>query len=287
MFGALSSFFGSKKDSGRDAGNAFVTNEEDRLRALNSLQDVFKYQGSNAALDPLESSRIATQEVQNNPLLSQLFGKGGALERTNAEEQQLASRGYSLQPEDYEAYGQAQGNIAREFDMQEGNLAQALASRGMSNSGAAAQAFAGSQGNKLERLKQMQMQIADQRMNMNMQRLNQTRQFMGQLGAQGANAIQNQFGRQQAAEEQRFGQTATKANVGMNLISNMQGQSNEQLSQRQQTQRQQPWAGALSREFGDWQDVGKALLTGGASGGTKKPQGNQAGTSYNDVSGIS
>ncbi len=126
------------------------------------------------ATDPLTGSRMATEQVQNNPILSQLFGKGGAMERTNAEEQRLASQGYKLQPEDYEAYGQASGNIAREYGAQEQNLAQSLADRGLASApnGAAAIQFTGLAGNKNEQLARAQTQIADARMNNTMNRIN-------------------------------------------------------------------------------------------------------------------
>jgi hypothetical protein len=147
--------------------------------------------------DPRTASLAATEQVQNNPILGQLFGKGGALERTNAEEQQLASRGYSLQPEDYEAYGQMSDELARQFGAQEQNAAQAMANRGLgsSASGQAGTLFSGLQGNKFEQLAKAQRDVADKRMQMNMQRLTNTRNFMSQLGQQGAGAIQDQYGR--------------------------------------------------------------------------------------------
>jgi hypothetical protein len=232
----LFDILGFSKKEGKDAGNPFVTNEEDRARAAQATQDLLKYQGSNAALDPLESSRIATDEVANNDILGGLFGQGGTMGRTIGEEQNLASRGYSLQPEDYEAYGQGSGNIAREFDASEGGLAQALANRGLSNSGVANQAFVTSQGNKLEQLAGLQRKIADDRMKSNLARLSQTRSFLSQLGQQGQNAIQDQYGRQAGSERDRFNQQVSKANAGQNLLSAQAGQGNINLQQQMATE---------------------------------------------------
>lgn len=159
------------------------------------------------AIDPTTGSRMATDQVQNNAILGQLFGKGGSMEGARSEEKDLMSRGYSLQPEDHEAYGQASGNIARLFGQQENDLAQSLASRGLSQagSGAALAGFAGLQGNKMEQLAASQRNIADSRMKNTMERLNSTRSYLSGLGQQGASAIQDQFGRQLAGVQQKQG----------------------------------------------------------------------------------
>lgn len=156
------------------------------------------------ATNPLTGSKFATEQVQQNPLLGQLFGKGGTMDRTNAEEQRLSSQGFQLTPEDREAYGQASGDIARLFGSQEQNLSQSLADRGLASapSGAAGVAFSGLQGNKNEQLAKAQMDIANQRMNNTMQRLGQTRSFLSQLGGQAEHAIQDQYGRQLSGAQQ-------------------------------------------------------------------------------------
>jgi len=165
--------------------------------------------------DPALGSRIATGEVQNNPMLGQLFGQGGTLDRTNAEEQRLASQGFQLTPEDHEAYGQASGNIARLFGSQENDLAKSLASRGLSAgaSGAAGAQFSGLQGNKYEQLAKAQTDIANQRMNNTMQRLGQTRQFLGQMAGQGAQAINDQYARQSGGVSQNRNALAQSAGI--------------------------------------------------------------------------
>jgi hypothetical protein len=266
--GAASGFLGSKKTAGQDTGNNFNVSYDDLQKINGNLKDVLNYKGSEAATDPLQSSRIATQEVMNNPMLSQLFGKGGALERANSEEQSLASRGYSLQPEDHEAYGQASGDIARMFGQQEQSLAQALASRGQSSAGAAGRSFAGLQGNKMEQLAGLQRKIADDRMNMNMQRLGQTRNFLSQMGNQGQQAIQQQYGRQADSEDRNFGQMVSKVNAGESRLRDQAGQSNENLSQRMATQEVPGWAKAgMGFASGGTQGI-LAGLTGPAASAT-------------------
>lgn len=231
--GFFGDLFGGKK--GESTQNLF-NDPASQASANTSLQNALSYQGSNAALDPVQSSRTATSEVQNNGITGGLFGKGGQLSQAEGEATNLANRGYSLKPEDYEAYGQGSGNIAREFDSGENNLAQALSSRGLSTSGVANQAFMGSQGNKLEQLGQLQRQIANDRMNTNMQRLGQTRNFLTQLGQQGENAIQNQHGRQLGSEQQNFNEAMGKANQAENYLSQGQNQMNNQFAQNQATQ---------------------------------------------------
>lgn len=159
----------------------------------------------NLATDPMSGSRFATEQVMNNPMLSQLYGKGGALERYGKEEQELASRGFSLKPEDHEAYGQASGNIARMFGSQEQSLAQSLANRGLaaSPSGAAGVEYTGLAGNKMEQLQSAQRQIADARMKMNLERLNSTRAALQNMGNSGQAAIQDQYGRQLAGVQRK------------------------------------------------------------------------------------
>lgn len=264
----LFDFLSGKKDSGRDAGNALSLNAGDAALAQGQLGDLLRYQGSDAALDPIQSSRTATDEVQNNAILGQLFGKGGTLSNTVGEEQNLAKRGYSLKPEDYEAYGQGSDQIAREFGAAGGNLAQALSDRGLSGSaGPSAQAFSGLGGNKTEQLGQLQRQIANDRMNMNMQRLGQTRSFLSNMAGQAGQQIQNQYGRQSSSEAQRFGELQAKNAAAQSRLTGMQNQANENLGQRAATEQQQGWASALQGIGNTAQQAGFAAATGGFGGG--------------------
>lgn len=189
------------------------------------------------ATNPLTGSKLATDQVQSNPILGQLFGQGGTMDRTNAEEQRLSSQGFQLTPEDREAYGQASGDISRMFGQSENSLSRSLASRGLSSgaSGAAGAQFSGLQGNKNEMLAQSQMQIANQRMNNTMQRLGQTRQFLGQLGSQGENAIQSQYGRNMSGVENAQNEQNKNINNVMAQQGQEQAQNNTAFSQEQQT----------------------------------------------------
>lgn len=153
----------------------------------------------------ITGSRVAADEVRNNPLLANLYGEGGLQGRLTSEEQNLASRGYSLQQPDYEAYGQASGDIARQFGQQEQDTTKALARRGLggTSSGSAGAAFSGLAGNKNEMLAKAQTDIAQKRMADTTQRLQSTRAMMGQLGAQGASLQDDQYNRQLSGAKNR------------------------------------------------------------------------------------
>lgn len=184
------------------------------------------------ALGPQSSLRYATDQIQSNPLMAQTFGPQGTLSRTTQEEQDLSQRGYSLKPEDYEAYGQASGNIARMFGGAQQGLAQSLSDRGMGTSGIGNQAFMSNQGSQLEQLGQLQSHIAQQRMNMNMQRLGQTRQFLGQLTGQAQGAVQNQFGREMSGVQNQQDQLN---NGGVARQQQQSNQANQRFNQQQAT----------------------------------------------------
>lgn len=187
--------------------------------------------------------KAGSQEFLDDPLLGKSYQQGqeslagimGDVGNIRGEERQLAGRGYSLQPEDYEAYGQASGNIARESALGDASLSQALASRGLSGSGMAGRAFAGAQGNKMEQLRQSQRQIAQDRMNMNLQRLGQTRQFMNQLLGQQQQGIgqQQEFGLQGSQAKNQFAQN--KAQMAQGNLKALANQSNENWQQKQDT----------------------------------------------------
>lgn len=145
--------------------------------------------------NPLIGSALATQQVQQNPILAQLYGKGGALERASAEEKALGSAN-EMRPEDYERFGQESGDITRMYGQQEGELARALQSRGMGQSGAAGKAYAGQMGNKYEQLANLQRQVRQDAFTRKMNQMQQTRNYLTTLGGQAGNEIQNQYGRQ-------------------------------------------------------------------------------------------
>lgn len=191
------------------------------------------------AMSPVAAQKYATEQVQNNAILGGLFGKGGALERSLAEEKDLASRGYSLKPEDYEAYGQASGDIARMFGQQEQNTAADLAARGLAAapSGAAGVAYSGLQGNKMEQLAKAQTDIAQKRMQMNLDRLNSTRQWAGNLGQQGQSAIFGTRDRNLAGVQakQGFMKDTAAQGLGSYGAQNQMGLASMQNKQAQKT----------------------------------------------------
>jgi hypothetical protein len=178
------------------------------------------------AIDPMSGSRFAADQLDSNPLLSRLYGSGddSALSRALAQEQELSSRGYSLQPEDHEAYGQALGEITRQFGASEQNLAQALAARGMAAApnGVAASEFSGLMGNKNEQLSRSQMDIAQRRMDMNRLRLRDAQADRMGLAAQGTNALQEQYDRQLSGVQQKQGalQSAAQLKTAQNQAAN-------------------------------------------------------------------
>lgn len=227
------------------------------------------------AMSPVASQKFATEQVQNNGILGKLFGKGGAMDRADLEEQDLAKRGYSLQPEDYEAYGQTSGNIARLFGQQEQNTAADLASRGLAAapSGAAGVAYSGLQGNKNEQLARAQTDIAQKRMQMNLERLNQTRQYLSGLGGLGEKSIMDTRAANLAGVGQKQGFLGQTAQQG---LGSWQAQNAANMASMQNKQGEKsPGLGEL---FGA--GLGKSVFNLGSnivpSAETKKENGEKA-----------
>lgn len=223
----------NKKEGGTNSGNLFGSSNPHDLKNLQNTaysgiqnaQDASKY------YNPATGTQEATNQVQGNGILNGLFGQGGTLQNTIDQEKQQANQGFSLTPEDRTAYGQISGDIARQFGQQDQSLAQALSDRGLSNSGVAGAAFTGSSGNKMEQLAEAQQKIANDRFNANIQKLGQTRSFLANLGQQGANDIQQQYGRNQ----QGVNQNLENSKQAQGLLGNIQGQANTNLEQTQQT----------------------------------------------------
>jgi len=149
------------------------------------------------AASPIYGSKVAQDQVMSDPTLAGLYGAGGTMSNANNTWNQLNNQGFTLQPQDVEAYGQAAGNIARQFGQAGQSLSQSLADRGMAggNTGGAQAQFSGLQGNKNEALGQMQMAIAQNRYNQNMQRMGQLQGFIGSLGSMGQNAENSAYNR--------------------------------------------------------------------------------------------
>lgn len=206
--GLFDNFFGGGKqgdyykDEYLDQLNSLTGNQFRQALAsgdINQAQNLA--QRSAMATDPILGSRLAAQEVQNNPLTRSLFGAGGLQSRLGDEEGQLNTQGWKLNDQDRTAYGQSASDIARLFGQQEGDLARSLRARGLGgNAGAAA--FSGLQGNKMEQLAQMQMQIANNRMENTRKRIEANRQLQRGLGQDAANMQQQQYGRQLSGADQ-------------------------------------------------------------------------------------
>lgn len=187
------------------------------------------------ATGPMSGSKLAENQVMGSGIQGQLYGQNGLLNRVGTEEQDLAKRGYSMQPEDYEAYGQASGDIARQYGQQEQSLASALADRGLSGSNAAQVGFTGLQGSKSEQLAGAQRKIANDRMDRNFQRLQANRNLMSQLGQQGEQAVGNQFGRNLAGVQNQQSDQLKNAQLGLEQQKASQDQRNQEFQQREST----------------------------------------------------
>jgi hypothetical protein len=266
--GILSGAVANSKEGGRNAGNIYDLGDKGNQQIRDIMQHILRGDGIYKDYQsPEGASQAAAKQVQTNPLFGQLFGPQGTLSRTAQQEQDLSSRGFSLQPEDYEAYGQESGNIARMFGSQEQGLAQALADRGLSNSGVATQQFAGMYGNKQEQLAQLQRQIANDRMKMNLDRLQQTRSFLGTLGGQ----AQSAYGQQFQNNRQTIGDTFSRT---MDWMKGMQGQHNNQLDQELGSEHASTFANVVNGGIGGAMSGARLGMGGGGpmSGATLAPK---------------
>lgn len=181
------------------------------------------------ALDPATGSAMATDQVQNNPILGQLFGKDGQMGKDLATQNdqtgrlnKLQDQGFQLSPEDRTMYGQASGDIARQFGQQGNQAAQSLAMRGLgaAPSGAAGATFSGLAGNQNEMLAKAQQGIMQQRFANTQNQIKQQQDFIGQMakhnegmGSQAASAINDQYGRNASGIKQQQGAMAGAADA--------------------------------------------------------------------------
>ena len=192
------------KDATRELGSwkGQLGELQRQLAQVNSAPEYENAKIMDLFSNPLTATKAASEQVMGNELFGDYFKQGGIQSQRQAEEKELASRGYSLQPEDHEAYGQASDEIARLFGQQETSLAQALANKGLASgpSGAAAVSFSGLMGNKNEQLAGQQRKIAQQRMETNMQRLNAVRGAVDQANQQAQGALKDQ----RAANQQGY-----------------------------------------------------------------------------------
>lgn len=168
--------------------------------------------------DPTKANDVAKGQVAGDTMFGQNYGQQqnqynnqyGLQQGQEGILNNLQNQGFNLTPQDQTLYGQESGNIARQFGQQGNQAAQNLASRGLSNSGAAGAEFSGMAGNQNEMLAQAQQQIAQQRFQNTMQQIGQQQQFIGQLGAQNQGISANMGNQYQGA-------------LNSNKASNLQG----------------------------------------------------------------
>lgn len=213
--------------SALDALNNYATGKGSSSDALNTAglsPDERTEMGNALATGATTGSKYATEQVQNNGILGGLFGQNGQLNKAESKLDDLNNQGFELKPEDMTLYGQTSGNIARMFGQQGNQMSQDLASRGLAAapSGSAGAMFSSLAGNQAEMLAQAQQQIMQQRFQNTQNQIQQQQNFVSQLGQQGANAINQQYGRALAgAQDQKSGlqQAAglqNQANAGAN-----------------------------------------------------------------------
>ena len=223
------------------------------------------------ATSPLAAGRFAQEQVGTGPLTGRLFGTGdSALSRAMSEEQQYAKPEASrLGENEYTQYGQLAGQAARLSGQQEQSLAQMLAARGLSSapSGAAGAAFSGLAGNKFEQLAGIQQNIARQKFQDTMTRLQSARDLMTNLAGQQQNAINSQLQSQfqgraasEAARAQRMGELQASAGGELNRLTQQQ-----QLAMQEAASRAAATTPTLGEAFGRGL-LGSAEMIGASPG---------------------
>lgn len=256
-------------------GSANVTGAGNKLQAGGSLADAMaglSPEERNAlATSPIYSQLVASQQVQNDPLTSGLLGKGGQLNQATDEATKLANTGYNLTPEDHTAYGQASGNIARQFGQSENSLAQSLAARGMSGSNGAAAQFSGLNGNKNEMLAQAQTNIANQRMQNNLARLTETRNYATSLGNLGQNAENSAANRNMAGQQNEQGLANNLSAAQRGDYGAAEGAKQASMTSQQGAKTQNLGDAYSSGLFQGVQGAMKSGVTGAASAATGMP----------------
>lgn len=176
------------------------------------------------SIEGVKGFKTAAHEVTANPAFAGMYGEGGLQSQLANEGNRLSSQGFSLQPQDYEAYGQTAGDVARLFGQQEQAATQSLARRGLASadSGAAGATFSGLSGNKNEMLAKAQMQIAQQRMQDTQNRLQQNRQLQLGLGQQMSKDIGDQYDRQVKGYGAKLGALSQSAGAENSLNDQLQ-----------------------------------------------------------------
>lgn len=212
----------------------FATNDPSMQSALNnyaqgneSSSDVLGTKSDNSAAMPglsqglsnalatgaTTGSKYAAEQMDNNATQSGLYGQSGQLGQAENQLSGLYNQGFNLTQGDQTMYGQEAGNIARQYGQQGNQLANSLASRGLSSSGAAGAQFSGLAGNQNEQLAGAQQQIAQQRYQNTMNQIGQYQNFVSSMGGQYNNALQQQYGRQLSGAQNQTQQLGNQAQL--------------------------------------------------------------------------
>lgn len=205
------------------------------------------------------AGKFANEQLENNNAFykgnEQQFGQNQSFAdqlRGNQQTDRDAMSGkdptYGLNEQDYTAYGQAAGNIARQSGQAEQGLAQSLAARGLSASpnGAAGVMYSGAEGNKLEALADQQRQISQARVDTARQQINNRAQLnqqylagansaMGQESQAGQSALNEQLGTQFQGRQANEGTLNNQTQLQQGQNQQQQNQTNTAFNQVNQT----------------------------------------------------
>jgi len=217
--------------------------------------------GRMLATDPQAAARFAEQQILGSGAGEQLYGDQGLMQRLAQEEGDLADQqAFRMGEQDYTAFGQAAGDIARRSGQQEAQLANMLAQRGLSQSGAAGAAFSGLAGNRFEQLARSQTDIAQRRVDSARDRLAQNRRMQQQLGGQFGQELGR--GRAQNLQGSQFGlgQQQQQAQSDYTNRAAQQQQQNIQMAQQQASRKK-----GIFEQFGEGIG-GMAQQAGGLAG---------------------
>lgn len=251
--------FSSRNDI-NDALSRFGSGQMDLSQALQAGGANQGQMQELLATNPMAAQRLASGQIDQDAILGRLYGSGSdsQLSRALSEEKDLSARGWSMKPEDSEAYGQASDEIARTSGAQEKMLAQAMANRGLSASqGAMSRGFAGVTGNKFEQLAGAQRKIAQDRMQTNMQRLQNVRNLTQGLGSQAEGAISGL----RASNQRGVGMQQDQRQRGYQNEANAADSINAQRRALNQ-QRQGQWSDQQKANLRSQQDKRGAYMPG-------------------------
>lgn len=190
------------------------------------------------ATDPITGRQVAAGQITEEGPGAQLYGEEGLMQRLAQEEEGLRDpSAFRMGEDDYTAFGQAAGDITRQAGQREAELANILAQRGLSSSGAAGAAFSGLAGNKFEQLSRAQTNLAQKRVDSARRRLAENRAMQQSLGGQFESALQGTRGQNLQGAQFGLGQQQDSASSEMQNRMVQQQQKNEELMQRQATRK--------------------------------------------------